>query len=308
MMAVLVLATLSSVGGALGAPLPVGPGKIGIEIAGTSAGWVWSAEGGNAVIGPRYAAPNGTLVLGAVTYDTLAISFGTGMSTKFLDLVKVAGGTSWVSTDGAVVWADSNLNVLSRLEFGTATLVGLVMPAVDAAVKNPARATAILMPDTSATKKGAGKSTIKTSQKLWLTSDFRLKIDGLPTAPAHVSKVDAITIRRKPPATGRGQAREYGGWEVSNVVVTLPEPWAGEIATWYAQSVGASPPSSRVFRTGTIEYLTPTAEVLYTVSFKGLGLSRVATNGLSGETVPTVKAEMTCESATFSYGPAASAM
>src|SRR5205085_9115636 len=67
-------------------------------------------------------------------------------------------------------------------------------------------------------------------QKMWLPSNFRLRIDGLEEPCTRVNKVEAIVVRQ--------------GGSTPNLVITLPESHAALFHKWHEEFVlrGAASP------------------------------------------------------------------
>lgn len=87
----------------------------------------------------------------------------------------------------------------------------------------------------------AEKTAIKSQQKLWLPSNFRVGIGGMPTS--RVSKVEAITVRQIATAEGpRYQIAE-------SIVMTIPAEDSGPFMEWYKAAL-----SGEARKPLTIEY------------------------------------------------------
>ena len=106
------------------------------------------------------------------------------------------------------------------------------------------------------------------AQKKWLPSNFRLQIAGLEAACTRVNKIEAIVVKQ---VASAGAPR----WQVSNLVVTLPERDADLFTKWHEESVKGGAGAGKETG-GTLAYLTPDLkEHIFTLTFRGLAISKL---------------------------------
>jgi hypothetical protein len=91
--------------------------------------------------------------------------------------------------------------IVSRLTFTNALITEIGFPALDAASKDAAKMTIKLSPEyTRYTVTSSGEVIPKPdsqAQKKWLSSNFRLRIDGLAADTREVIKLEALVFKQK---------------------------------------------------------------------------------------------------------------
>ena len=170
-------------------------------------------------------------------------------------------------------------------------------------------------PEDSRRLQGGGASLQKyrdKRQKQWLTSNFRLKIDGLDRAASRVNKIEAITIKQaivsSPAGSSRDYVRESGAIEIPNLSVSLPERDGGEVFAWEESFLIKGENTDKDEKTGSLTYLADDGTTeLFTLDFAGLGLFKVRPDKMESgaEGIRRFKAEMYCEEMDFHWSPSA---
>jgi phage tail-like protein len=298
--------------------------RVGLELDGSFAGWVDSAEGG---------APTGEVVteklggdwlqkkhIGNVKYEEVSFKCGTGMSKALYEWIQASfvPGQTPILKNGAVVAVDSDNREQFRLSFANAMLTEITMPALDAASKDAAKMTIKFKPEYTRKQLGAGGGGAGGNfptggEKTWSPANFRLKIDGLEEPCARVNKIEALTIKQKVTENPVGEMRDYqkepASIEVPNLAVDLPSAAAGQFLEWEESFLLRGNNGDDAEKSGSLEYLTPDLQQpLFTVQFKNLGIFKLAPEKIEAgaEGIRRIKAEMYCEDIRFSYSPAAS--
>src|SRR5947209_16912998 len=124
------------------------------------------------------------------------------------------------------------------MEWSNALISEVGFPACDAAWKDAAKMTIKFSPETTrmSARTGASAGGVYSGgrnaqvQKKWLPANFRLQIAGLEAACTRVNKIEAIVVKQ---VASAGAPR----WQVSNLVVTLPERDADLFTKWHEESV-----------------------------------------------------------------------
>ncbi|HYG59813.1 MAG TPA: phage tail protein [Symbiobacteriaceae bacterium] len=289
-------------------------GRYGLELDGTFAGWLSSAEGGHAVadvvmeqLGPDRIVRKH---IGAVKYEDITVTFGADMARSVYQWIQDTLDHKYTRKNGAIIAADYNGMVVSRMEFTNALMTEIGMPALDAASKDAAKMTIKFSPEYTRRTKAQGGTVKATApadkQKQWLPSNFRLRIDGLESATARVNKIDALVIKQKVTENPVGESRDYqqepAYLEVPNLVITLAESDSDPLYDWFNASVIQG---NNTERSGTLEYLSADMrEVLFRVNFQGLGIFKLAPDKMEAgaDQIRRVKAEMYCEDIRFTFG------
>jgi hypothetical protein len=282
-------------------------GHFALELEGAMAGFLKSVEGGDAtadvvtVVGGESCLPRKNLA--NVRYEDIALACGTGMSAAFYGWLQGAFTCEASRKSGAILAADFNFKERARRGFTNALISEIGFPALDAAGKDAAYMTVTLSPESTQRQKGSGNPippcTAK-GQKKWLTSNFRLTIDGLDCTK--VNKVDGLTIKQQ--AVGR----EPTSIEFPNLAFTLPESAAQPFYEWHEDFVINGNNGSESERNGMLEYLTPNlSEALFTIDFRHLGIFKLAPEKAeaNSDQILRVRAEMYCEQMTFKFGKSA---
>ena len=217
------------------------PGRVAVELGGTSAGMVTSAEGGTASadVVTEKLGPGGIVRkhLAGVKYDDITITCGTGMTSAFYAWIADTLNRNYSRKDGAIVAGDFDFKEVWRLSFHNALVSEVVFPGLDAGSKAAASLALVLTPEYTRRQPGTGvrlASASGGSRKQWHASTFRLQIDGLDCS--RVNRVDAISIRQTVPQDALGELRDYvkepAYLEIPNLVVTMPESHAASFSAW----------------------------------------------------------------------------
>jgi hypothetical protein len=182
-------------------------------------------------------------------------------------------------------------------------------PAADASAKDVAYMTVRIAPESTLQKKAGGK--INTSQnpvkqQRWLSSNFRLSIQGCEEACKRVNRIDAFSIKQQILEYPAGELRDYqkepGNLEIPNLVITMAESHADQFYDWHKSFVidGRNGPDQE--KTGQLEYLSQDlSRPLFTLNFQGLGIFKLTPEKVEAgsENIRRIKAEMYCESIEF---------
>jgi len=279
-------------------------GHFALSIDGEEPSFVESAEGGAAYGEVIVEVGGGSTLakkhIGNVKYEEISFKCGTGMSKALYDWIQNSVSGKAIRRNGALIAADYDYKEQSRREFTNALISEIGFPALDGASKDAAKMTIKFEPESTRyivragdVLKGGG-----TKQKKWLTSNFRLKIDGLDCS--RVNKIEALTIKQK------AVQLEPTKIEFPNLVVTLPEAFSQTFFDWYESFVIDGKNSDADEKGGSLEILDAAqADVLLTLTFRNLGIFKMGLEGSEGgaERIRRIKAEMYCESMEFKPSP-----
>lgn len=289
--------------------------RYGLYLGPNMAGWLHGMEGGSAYAdvvnektGPDHFVKKH---IAGVKYEDITLECGADMEKELYQWIAETLQHKYSRKDGAVSTADYNLKETNRLLFFKALVTEVGFPALDATAKDAAKLTIKIAPElTKMGDAGAGKTASFQGkiQKKWLPANFRLKIAGLEDACSRVSKVEAITIKQTVMQDTVGEARDYqkepGQLEFPNLVVTLPASRAKPFYDWHQTFVIQGKCQDTDEKNGTLDFLTPNLEVLFTLKFSNLGIFKISSEGSqSGDAIPRVKAEMYCERMELLFGP-----
>lgn len=295
-------------------------GKYGVELDGIMAGWVWSAEGGQATadvvvekLGPDIIQRKH---IAGVKYEDLSIQCGTGMSRGFYEWIKASFDHKYGRKNGAIIAADYNYAEHSRLTFYNGLISEIGFPALDAGSKDPAKMSIKITPEYTRTTTTSGGPSIAGGkyaadskvQKKWLPSNFRLRLDGLDEACARVNKIEALTVKQKVIEHAVGELRDYekepAHLEIPNLVVTFPESHSEAFYKWHEEFVIKGNNGDDAEKGGSLEFLSPNlSETLFTVTFAHVGIFKLTPEKVESgsENIRRIKAEMYVEEMKFDY-------
>ena len=290
----------------------VNTGAIGIELDKQSAGFVSFAAGGNATsdvvtekIGSDHIARKH---LAGLKYEDITINAGTGMSKAFYSWVAATPAVKFVRHSGAIVAADNNFKIRTRVEFTNALITEIGMPALDAASKDAAKMTIKFAPEFTrrVTKVGGTlKGSFSSVQQKWNVSNFKLHIDGVNTT--YVSKIDALVIKANLVEHAVGDSRDFetdiASIDVPNIKLTLAESHADDFFKWHDDFVIKGNNGSEDEKTGSLSYLAQDLKTeLFRLDFHGLGIFALDPDPYTthADNLRHVTAQLYCESITFS--------
>ena len=271
---------------AAAAPRASVAGKFALELDGTVVGFLSSFTGGfpfGKVLEFADGGDDGPTnkTIAGVGYDDITIEVALGMDPIFWDWIEgmVAGAPQ--SRSGAIRFLDFQNEAHSRLDFYGALITEVTIPAADAASKDPATMTIVLSPESTEYLPDSGKVNPPSAarQKQWLPSNFRLKVDGLPTTK--VSKVESFTLKQKIIESTSGEERipqkTPGKLEYPNLTFYVPgidsQPWFDFFDDFVLQ--GNAQPEDEL--DGSLEFLSPDLKsVLLELTFSHMGIFKLA--------------------------------
>lgn len=281
-------------------------GRYALELDGNVVGMVNAVDGGLAfsdvikIAGDEFFFKKH---IGNPGFRDIRLEVGADMDKSFYNWIALAMQGEPARLNGAILAADFNGNVVRRLEFQRAQITEVTFPALDGASKETARMSIVLSPEeTSLNRKASGKLSLTSSktQKRWLSSSFRLSIDGVDSLK--VTKIDALTITFPRITFGecfRCEDLPPGPTKLDfpHVVVTLTEP-ADSVYDWFETFVIQGNAGDADEKGGTLEYLTPDLKTaLFTLKLRNLGIFELmpVVEDAGGATLPRLLAAMYCE-------------
>lgn len=286
------------------------PTNLALELDGQPVCPLRSAEGGNAVALVTDEDVNmignfQTKKVSGFQFEDIRVEapFDTG-ALPFLKLIADTLTKAPVARNGAIVYTDSNLNVVKRLEFTTAYLTKISFPTADATVLTvPGTVSLQFTPQRTRLVGGTGqayKLSLGTKSKTVLPGVFRLNIQGLEKACGRIAKVEQIQATRRVVSTAENKFTEtkspVSRFSCSQISIHLPEANGGPFYAWFDEMVLKGNTGGE--RDGLLEWLDPTFKVvLAKVQLGGLGIVRYAPQPVTvgTEGIPKVQIDMYCE-------------
>ena len=244
------------------------------------------ASGGN-VVGRVIAFSSGNdpviqKQLDGTSTDDLRVELGMAMSSGLFDWIAASWGPNPPSHDGAILACDLQYTIRSERAFVAALISETAFPALDAAAKTPGYLTIRLtprsvLPGTNPNVKlnlGVGSK-----QKLWLTSNFRLDIDGIDASK--VSRIAPFVVRRpiEVVTSGGTTTLQAGMVDFPALRIALSMAGADSWFDWYEDFVlnGNNGPAAE--RSGSITLLASNlVDELARVDLAGVGIFRLTTD------------------------------
>jgi hypothetical protein len=245
-----------------------------------------TATGGN-VVGRviAFASGNDPIVqkqLDGTTTDDLRVELGMAMSSGLFAWIAASWGPNPPSRDGAILACDLQYTIRNERPFVGALISETTFPALDAAAKTAGYLTLRLTPRSvlPGTKPNVKLNLgIGPKQKLWLTSNFRLAIDGIDAS--RVSRIAPFVVRRpiEIASSGGTTTLQAGMVDFPALRITLSMAGADSWFDWYEDFVlnGNNGPAAE--RSGSISLLGPSlVDELARVDLAGVGIYRLTTD------------------------------
>lgn len=273
---------------------------------GEATGVVVTEQIGSGLIGKKH--------LAGVEYQDIVVEAGADAGRPVWDWVKKTLDNDYTRKNGVITMYNAKGQEAGQLSFRQALISEIGFPAADAASKDPAYLTLKLAPEfTRITRDGGGgkadSGSPSAKSKGWLSSDFRLKIDGLDEATAKVSKVDALNIKQTVVRDNIGDARDYeqepGSVEIPNLVITLPEAHADAFYRWHEDFVINGNNGDEKEKSGSLVYLSRNRQKeLLTLNFRNLGIFKITSDQSDAQSdkVRQVTVEMYVEGLSLELG------
>jgi tail tube protein gp19 len=289
-------------------------GAIGLTLGESPAGFLSSAQGGNAfadVVNEKLG--NDVFVhkhIGGVKYEDIAISAGTGMDKDFYNWVSTSVAGNGRAMSGSIVGADENLKIFTKTDFFNALITEVGMPALDAASKDAAKMTIKFSPEFTRHALANGSlsnpSPKTIFQSKWLTSNFKFTLTGVDTT--RVSKIDALTVKMDfgTPAADSDVGSQLLEVEVPNLKITVAESGTLGFSKWVTDFIVKGNNSTDFEKEGRLSYLSSDLKTeLFRLDFFGLGIFALDPDPLTTAStgVRHVNAQLYCDKALFSAGP-----
>ncbi len=251
--------------------------------------------------------------LGSVKYGDIALDCGTGMSRTFYDWVGSAFDGKTTRRSGALIGLDPSSKPKARLDFSSALVKSLALPALDrSAKKEEAFMTVTISPERTSFADSSGPQNLgvyaSALPKAWNVGSFRIQIDGLSKECSHVTYISSLKLGQKITEDSAGEAREPAlvqtAIEFSNITLKLPGSFAAGFNKWADDSIVKG---DTLEKDGSIDFFAPGSSSSYfSVKLSGLGIFGMTypPGGRTNTALP-VTVNLYCEGMSFSAGAAA---
>jgi hypothetical protein len=286
--------------------------RLALEVKSAFAGWLDSAEGGDAVgqVVVGNAGAGGIAEKhfnGIKKYEEITVTCGAGMEKAFYDWIAEGIGPRPTRKSGKIISLDANGREQSCLAFDNGLITEVGFPALDRASSGSAQMTVKIVPEiTRRTRTAAGPVASRPARGArWLAANFRLNITGADTT--HVNKIQPLMVKQILAPGGFGTP--HYSLQVPDLVVTLPDADAASYESWFEECVVRGNTGASMEKSGTLEFLAqnpldPThPQTLFTLKFGHLGIFRFGPE--KAETcasLPEAMAQMFCNDLSFMQG------
>ena len=292
------------------------PGFFALTLEGAGAGILKAIDGGDAYaeVVTINTGDGGFPVksIANVKYDDFALQLGFGMATAFYDWISA----TWRMQnprrrDGSITTADFNYQAKSERSFHNALISEVGFPKLDGSSKEAGYLTVTIAVEETTDRPASGLiSAPVTKQKLWLTSNFKLELDGLDTTK--VSKIDAFSVKQQiiefRPGEDRLPGKVPGNIEFPDLKITLATSSVATWAAWFDDFVIKGNNGSDKEKNGRIVFLSPDLQTeIGEIKLIHVGIFRFdpdADDQSSADKIARFTAELYVEQMQFNVPPA----
>ena len=203
--------------------------------------------------------------IGQPKYQDIAIQCDPVMPKPLFDWIASTLTMSHMRKNGAIITADYNRVIQSRLQFNNALITDIGFPACDAALKEPGYLTVKFAPELTTPSAGKGSLTgaVGAKSKAWLPSDFPADNPRSRLQQGHEDRCThgQQTIATQTIGEMRDVQKEPGKLEFPNLAITLAETSAGTFYAWFQDMVIKGNAGENNEKAGTLELLDPNVDV-----------------------------------------------
>lgn len=250
---------------------------------------------------------------GRPQFEDVTIQVGMAVSKRFWQWLDASLKYNPIRKDGSILALDFDNKIRWERKFTGALITEIGFPALDGSSKDAAYLTVKFAVEhleevSSKQQKERAEQESKgewEKQRLWLASNFTMKIDTFPDVNALTSKVDGFTIKQAiidcPTGGFLETTKEPGRVDFPNLSVTIMQQDSGPWMDWYEKFVRHGDYGSNNEKTGHITYLARDVDKmkpLMTLDIFGMGITAISALKYDAkqEQVQKLKVDMYCES------------
>jgi hypothetical protein len=264
-----------------------------------------SLDGGwgrHSLVDERIGPENIAIKHGAVAdVDPFSFEFGLSGANQVLAWIRESWRKEPKPANGEIVHANFNMEPMFTHQFQGALITETTFPAFDGGSKDAAYIKVKCQPYATAISKGGGgklRATHGQKQKLWMSSGFRLNIDGIDDMK-YTNKIESFTIKQgvKKMYTGKFRHPELIPTKIEfpNISGTISLEYAQGLLDWYNKYVYKGASDRTAQKSGSLEFLSPNrADVLFRINLYELGLlnTSIVQSTANADQIKRVKFEM----------------
>ena len=240
--------------------------------------------------------------LAAARPEDISIQVGSTIPSGLFDWIAASWGSKPPARDGALLRCDSTYIVRRETPFRGAFVAETSFPAFDASSKEQGRLTIRLVPRTTGPETSPGTklqvSIGKGTSKVWLTSNFRLLIDGIDCTK--VARIEPFSIRRQIEVAQSQGPRSLiaGAVDFPSLRITVSLSAADSWFDWHKTFVIDGKNADLFEKSGSISLLAPDwSTELARIELHGVGIYRLSADPpeLGAPALPRLTADVYCE-------------
>jgi len=215
--------------------------------------------------------------IGGVQYEPITFQVGVPLAPVLQQWIASTLRGEGVTHGGAVIGYDTQRREVQRRNFSFALISKVTFPTLDASNPEPGLVSVVVVPERVEIARGSGAvaAVEQTRQKSFVSSNFRLELDGIDTS--RVSKIDSFTIQQKLAPQPMGGVRDPGlepaAVEIPNLTVTLSAHGLESWQAWFEEFVILGQNGDNREKSGRIVLLAPNLQdVLLELSLSNVGI------------------------------------
>lgn len=215
-----------------------------------------------------------------VDIDPFSVEFGISGANTVLKWIQSSWRKEYSRKNGQITHANFDLKTTFTHEFFDALITETTFPTLDGSSKDAAYLKVKVQPEKVITKKMSGGPQLVphlgSKQKLWMSSGFRLSIDGLDEM-RYANKIDSFTIKQGVKKFYTGEDRfpqiEPTKIEFPHISGTIAAEYADKLHDWYQKYVVGGQSDPKAQKTGSLEFLSPDRKsTLFRINLFEVGL------------------------------------
>jgi hypothetical protein len=211
--------------------------------------------------------------LGTTEIEPISIECGFAGALPLLEWIQASWRHKFNTRNGQITHASYDLKGTKEHHFREALISEVTIPSLDVSSKDPAFLKVKFQPEDIEVKQQAGAAiggTQTPRQKLWSANSFRFTMRGIPDLK-YTSKIESFTIKQgvKKFYTGPNRLPELAPTNLvfPNLSCTIPERYTKDLDAWSKDRSDQ--------REGSIEFLGPDKQLLFTITLYEVGLSHL---------------------------------
>jgi hypothetical protein len=214
--------------------------------------------------------------------DPISAEMGLAGSTDVLTWIRASWRREWSRRNGHVIHTNYDMKSVVEQWYYRALITETTFPSLDGSAKDPMFLKVKIQPEEIEIKNGDNREAsgnVGTKQKLWQSSGFRLRIDGVDVTGT--KKIDSFTIKQGVKKVGVGNMRfpELEPTKIEFPAITghIAHAHASGLMKWHNEFLIKKSDDPSAERNGALEFLAADkATVIFTLKLLNIGLSALS--------------------------------